>query len=514
MKRIKYIKKSDKFFVKEYSDGIIVAFMDCGDNSASFADQIYQVVKTDINTSLFASDIIDKIAGSEKEKRAMTDSLFIHGKNLIISGSGVNKEGILVKYNSDIILAENRISLSIFYAACLLLTICIVGYNFIPDDEKDIIVEQSNELQEEKENELHKQNLIVIADTVITDTHDDIESTISQDFILIPTGILKKCHAGYDNNGNDIYKDVALDSFYICNHEVTQREYIQVMGTNPSFIEGDNLPVNAVQFINAVKYCNARSEAEGYDGFYIIDNNNITIKPHSNGYRLPNWHEWVYAARRDGATKTKYASGGSIAKVAWYGGNSKNTLHSVCTKEPNGRGIYDMNGNVEEWLWNKEFERFNCHIGGDFMSYIGFNENDVYGSTVCSESNGFRVVLITKNFKNNNVTTPLTLRYFTLEYYHAVEEMLRQERENAERERKRDALKAEANEYIRIADRAYSAYSKDFDEKMAMTALSNYRKALELVEEHNLFFSNEKEIIKKKITALEVELKIDRIKKL
>lgn len=106
MKRIKYIKKSDKFFVKEYNDGIIVAFMDCGQNSASFADQIHQVVITEINTSLFASDIIAKITGLEKEKRATTDSLFIHGKNLIISGSGVNKEGIFVKYNSDVILIE------------------------------------------------------------------------------------------------------------------------------------------------------------------------------------------------------------------------------------------------------------------------------------------------------------------------------------------------------------------------------------------------------------------------
>ena len=68
MKRIKYIKKSDKFFVKEYSDGIIVAFMDCGDNSASFADQIYQVVKTDINTSLFASDIIALVDTNDMRK--------------------------------------------------------------------------------------------------------------------------------------------------------------------------------------------------------------------------------------------------------------------------------------------------------------------------------------------------------------------------------------------------------------------------------------------------------------
>lgn len=505
MKRIKYIKKSDKFFVKEYNDGIIVAFIDCGDNNTSYADQIHQIVTTEINTGLFASDVANKINGSENEKKTIADSLFVQGEIIRISGYAINKKGNIVEYNSEVVLVEDRKSFTIFYAAFIFLTICIVGYNFIPDDEDEPI----NKRQGKMEIELHKQNPVVIANTGNADTPEDIEPTIPQDLILIPSGILKKCHAGYDDNWDDIYEDVALDSFYICNHEVTQKEYIQVMGTNPSFIEGDDLPVNAVQFIDAIKYCNARSEAEGYDGFYIIDNNNITIRPHSNGYRLPNWHEWVYSARRDGATKTKYASGGSIAKVAWYGGNSKNTLHPVCTKESNGRGIYDMNGNVDEWLWDKEFEKFNCYIGGNFMSYIGFHENDVYGSTFCSERNGFRVVLITKKLKNNNVATPLTLRYFSLEYYHAVEEMLRQERENAEREREREALKAEANEYIRIADQAYSAYSEEFDEKMGIKALHNYRKALKLMDEHNLFFSKEKEKIKKKITALEVELKME-----
>ena len=98
-----------------------------------------------------------------------------------------------------------------------------------------------------------------------------------------------------------------------------------------------------------------------------MTDNIVTIKPHSNGYRLPNRYEWVYAARKDESTKTEYASGNNISKVAWYGGNSKNTLHAVCTtKEPNGRGIYDMNGNVSEWLWEKDVQRCMCQSGGDF----------------------------------------------------------------------------------------------------------------------------------------------------
>ncbi len=550
MSRIRYIK-SDIFFAKEYNDGIIVAFKKVGDNSPryvdsinqSFADQIHNVVSKNFGADLFVSDIVDSISGTDGFKSIIRDSLYIYVKHGVsISACGIhscpNKDSIEVKYNSENILTIKKKRLWKFWSACIFVLLCVWCYNIIFDDVQtvnDPVDEPSKEIQEEKSIDSPTSIVSVISDSLkeelpaqvedsIGRTIEEIEPIVAEnnelkhevvtipttpnDFILIPTGTLIRYFAGYDDNGNNLYENFALNEFYICKHEVTQKEYMQVMGGNPSFIKGNDLPVNAVQYLDAIKYCNARSETEGYDGFYVIDNNTIRIKSHSNGYRLPNRQEWVYAARKDESTKTEYASGNNISQVAWYGGNSKNTLHAVCTtKKPNGRGIYDMNGNVSEWLWEKDFQRCNCHIGGDFLSYVGFYEKDVVGSTVCSEENGFRVVLITKEQNNNNVEVPTSVKYHKLDYYHAADVRIQSEKEDAERERQRKALKAEAKENIRIADKAYAAYVENFDEAQGAVALTNYRKALDLAKKHGLFAVSKMEKIEQSINALEKELK-------
>lgn len=505
MRRIKFIK-SEKFFAKEYKDGIIVAFKNIGDNNSSYADQIHQMVSKNIGVDLFVSDIIESISVTNSHKDSIKDSLFIYVKNGVsISACRIsscpNKDYIDVKYDSEKVLTvQKKNSKRLWWCVCILVLLCICGYYLLDDDitpDEPIVDTQIVGADEpsapigtitpnnNKKNESEKDNKPIekIVEVIETNVAQDEEvrqdvattPTVPEDFILIPNGTLKRYLTGYDDKWNNIYEDFTLDGFYICRHEVTQKEYIRVMNENPSFIKGDNLPVNAVQYIDAIMYCNARSKAEGYDGFYNIDNNIVTIKPHSNGYRLPNRYEWVYAARKDESTKTEYASGNNISKVAWYGGNSKNTLHAVCTtKEPNGRDIYDMNGNVSEWLWEKDFQRCNCHIGGDFLTYVGFYEKDVVGSTVCSEENGFRVVLITKELINKNVESPTSVKCHKLEYYHAVEAKVQREREDAERDRQRKAMEA----YIRIADQAYNDYADSFNESKGIVALRSYEKSV------------------------------------
>lgn len=538
MKRIKYIK-SEKFFAKEYKDGIIVAFKNIGDNNSYYADQIHQIVSKNFGVDLFVSDIIESISEVNSNKDSIKDSLFIYVKNGVsISACGIslcpNKDYIEVKYYSEKVLTVQKKNSKRLWCVCILVLLCICGYNTILDDDitpdepgveipkvgadepsapLEIITPNNNENNESEKDNKPIEKIVEVVETNVAQNEEEIKEVVitpivPDDFILIPNGTLKRYLTGYDDKWNNIYEDFTLDGFYICKHEVTQKEYIRVMNENPSFIKGDDLPVNAVQYIDAIKYCNARSKAEGYDGFYNIDNNIVTIKPHSNGYRLPNRYEWVYAARKDELTKTEYASGNNISKVAWYGGNSKNTLHAVCTtKEPNGRGIYDMNGNVSEWLWEKDFQRCNCHIGGDFLTYVGFYEKDVVGSTVCSEENGFRVVLITKELINKNVESPTSVKCHKLEYYHAVEAKVQREREDAERDRQRKAMKAEANEYVRIADQAYNDYADSFNESKGIVALTNYKKALDLNKKHGLFFVSERERIEQKVNILEKELK-------
>lgn len=538
MKRIKYIK-SEKFFAKEYKDGIIVAFKNIGDNNSYYADQIHQIVSKNFGVDLFVSDIIESISVTNSHKDSIKDSLFIYAKNGVsISACRIsscsNKDYIDVKYDSEKVLTVQKKRSKRLWCVCILVLLCICGYNTIFDDDINTdepeveiqkvgadepsapigtITPNNNEKNESEKDNKPIEKIVEVVETNVAqdeEVRQDVATTptVPEDFILIPNGTLKRYLTGYDDKWNNIYEDFTLDGFYICKHEVTQKEYIRVMNENPSFIKGDDLPVNAVQYIDAIKYCNARSKAEGYDGFYNIDNNIVTIKPHSNGYRLPNRYEWVYAARKDESTKTEYASGNNISKVAWYGGNSKNTLHAVCTtKEPNGRGIYDMNGNVSEWLWEKDFQRCNCHIGGDFLTYVGFYEKDVVGSTVCSEENGFRVVLITKELINKNVESPTSVKCHKLEYYHAVEAKVQREREDAERDRQRKAMKAEANEYVRIADQAYNDYADSFNESKGIVALTNYKKALDLNKKHGLFFVSERERIEQKVNILEKELK-------
>lgn len=126
------------------------------------------------------------------------------------------------------------------------------------------------------------------------------------------------------------------------------------MGSNPSNFKGDDLPVENVSWIEAVAYCNALSVKENLTTCYQI--NGMTVGWASGvkctGYRLATEAEWEYAANPATAPRTVYAGSDSVDGVAWYGGNAGNTTRAVKTKTANGRGLYDLSGNVFEWVWD------------------------------------------------------------------------------------------------------------------------------------------------------------------
>ena len=72
----------------------------------------------------------------------------------------------------------------------------------------------------------------------------------------------------YDDNYNNVYKNWSVDSFYICKFEVIQKDFETIMGKNPSKYKEDSIPVHGITIFEAVLYCNKKSEAEGFDGFY------------------------------------------------------------------------------------------------------------------------------------------------------------------------------------------------------------------------------------------------------
>lgn len=243
----------------------------------------------------------------------------------------------------------------------------------------------------------------------ITDDNDvDIEETISyipSNFVLVPKGTLARYQMWSSKKEDYISIDVAVDSFYISKYEVIQFDYEQLTNENPSTFKGDSFPVHNITIYQAVKYCNQLSLKDGYDGFYKIDGTKVYYLPEGNGYRLPTNKEWIYAARNGEKRTTKYAAGDDIRKIAWYGGNSGNKPHKVGTKEPNGRGLFDMNGNVSEFvLWE---DGYVWGKGGNYNYYIGFEEEGgmcgggkLNYNRDADEEAGVRLVLIPR--KGNN----------------------------------------------------------------------------------------------------------------
>jgi len=131
--------------------------------------------------------------------------------------------------------------------------------------------------------------------------------------------------------------------FWMGKCEVTQGEYLAVMGSNPSNFTGDtNRPVEQVSWNDVTAYCAALSERERLAG---------RIGTNSE-YRLPTEAEWEYACR--GWTSTRFSYGDdpgytNLTNYAWYDGNSGLTTHPVGQKLANPWGLYDMHGNVWEW---------------------------------------------------------------------------------------------------------------------------------------------------------------------
>jgi formylglycine-generating enzyme required for sulfatase activity len=148
---------------------------------------------------------------------------------------------------------------------------------------------------------------------------------------------------------------------------------------------GPSHPVMGVNWYQALKWCNARSEKEGMRPFYKVGSavyrtgdSVPTIEIGENGYRLPSEKEWEFAAR--GGLKTKnyeYSGSNDINAVAWYLSNSS-IAHEVATKQPNELDLWDMTGNVWEWCFDAS-ETQNARRGG------GWNDG-TYGCQVALRS--------------------------------------------------------------------------------------------------------------------------------
>jgi len=133
------------------------------------------------------------------------------------------------------------------------------------------------------------------------------------------------------------------EAFYLSKCEVTQKQWHEVMGDNPSYFKGDDLPVENVSWDDVQEFTKK-----------------LNKKENTRKYRLPSETEWEYAARA--GTTTRYSFGDDDSKLgeyAWYSENLGDKTHLVGNKGANPWGLYDVHGNVWEWVQDRWHDTYN-----------------------------------------------------------------------------------------------------------------------------------------------------------
>ena len=134
---------------------------------------------------------------------------------------------------------------------------------------------------------------------------------------------------------------ICVKGFWLGRYEVTEAQYTAITQNNPSHYRGPNMPVERIDWDEAVAFAAA-----------------LGRRPDGAQYRLPSEMEWEYACSA-GGRHDQFCGDEVQHGSAWYKANSKGTTHPVGSWAPNGFGLYDMSGNVWEWTadcWHDSYQ--------------------------------------------------------------------------------------------------------------------------------------------------------------
>ena len=192
-----------------------------------------------------------------------------------------------------------------------------------------------------------------------------------EEFILIQPGEFDMgSHASETGTYDDerpLHHVTISDAFYLGKYEVTQKQWYEVMGDNPSHFKGDDLPVENVSWEDVQKFIKK-----------------LNKKENTHKYRLPSEAEWEYAARA--GTTTRYSFGDDDSKLgnyAWYYKNSGYETHLIGQRKPNPWGLYDMHGNVWEWVQDEWYGNYDGAPDDGSAWEDGVNANRVSRGGSC-----------------------------------------------------------------------------------------------------------------------------------
>jgi formylglycine-generating enzyme required for sulfatase activity len=166
-----------------------------------------------------------------------------------------------------------------------------------------------------------------------------VKNSSGMEFAYVPAGSFQMGSGNGDPNEQPVHQVSFARGFYVGRYEVTQAQWQKVMGNNPSTFSscGENCPVEQVSWDEVQEFIKKlNAQTDGYQ------------------YRLPSEAEWEYACRA--GTTGDYA--GDPNSMAWYTSNADYKTHPVGQKQANAWGLYDMHGNVSEWVMAYQYNNY------------------------------------------------------------------------------------------------------------------------------------------------------------